>query len=146
LVNNTVVGYLSAGGAGSVSMSNVLAATLAPDTLYTLSLDVGKRLDFANGWTASGYTVELLANGVALPLTGVNLDPTAGYFTNLLYTYTSGPSVTPGQVLSIQLSKPAGLTQVLFDNVALDTTLVPEPSALLLVIVGGCLAWRRMRK
>ena len=138
--NHTLVGHLN----GS-TMSNVLASVLTSNTRYTLSLDIGKYLTgAASSWGASDYSVALLAGGVSLPLVGSNLSPTAGNFTNVVFTYISPFDVTPGQVLSIQLTGLTAGKAIEFDNVALDATVIPEPSTVLLLLGGSGLAvWRR---
>jgi hypothetical protein len=95
-----------------------LALTLAPNTVYTLGVSVGRRLDFLPfpGFTVelrSGSTVLASANETNIPL------PTPGQFQRLTLTYVSPSSVSPGQLLEIRLKSNGAQTN--FDFVTLDT-------------------------
>lgn len=126
---------------GPASMSQVLAATLLPDTAYTLTGSVGHPLGF--GTTPNPdtvYTVELLAgNALLASLTGTGPE---GAFTTFQLAFDSTGSALVGQALQIRLS--SSQPQTAFDNIRLDVAGgVPEPSTLLLLLAGGfgC-AWR----
>jgi hapalindole biogenesis HpiC1 cyclase-like protein len=113
---------------------------LLPDTTYTLSVDVGHRLDGLE----TGYSIGLDAGSTALgAFTGSNSTITPGTFANEVFTYTTGSTVTPGD-LTIVLG--SVFVQSNFDNVRLTTASgsgvsVPEPSDVLLLVMGlGCLA------
>jgi hypothetical protein len=94
-----------------------LATTLAPNTVYTLGVFVGRRLDFT---TFPGFTVELRAGGTVLASanqTNIPL-PTPGQFQRLTLTYVSPSSIAPGQLLEIRLKSNGAQTN--FDFVTLD--------------------------
>lgn len=94
-----------------------LPTTLAPNTLYTLSVSVGRRRDFTD---FPGFTVELRAGGNVLASanqTNVSI-PEPGKFERLTLYYTSPNSVAPGQLLEIRLKSTGAQTN--FDLVTLD--------------------------
>ena len=130
---------------------NTLSATLEPERVYMLSVDIGKRSDFGTQsqrggfeWNGADYTVDLLANGVSLPLTGANPNPAPGTYATGTWTYTSPAAVTPGQVLAIRVRNDSA-TQMLFDNVALEVRPIPEPASLGLLLGTTALALLRRR-
>lgn len=94
-----------------------LTRTLAPNTVYTLGVFVGRRLDTA----FPGFTVELRAGGTVLASaneTNIPL-PTPGNFERLTLTYVSPSSnVATGQLLEIRLK--SNSIQTNFDFVTLD--------------------------
>jgi hypothetical protein len=93
-----------------------LPTTLAPKTIYTLSIFVGRRLDYTN---FPGFTVELRAGSTILASanqTNIAL-PAPGNFKRLAFSYTSPSSVPAGQPLQVRL-KSAG-AQTNFDYVTL---------------------------
>ena len=130
---------------GGGVVSQVLSATLQADMTYTLTVDVGARLDFP----FLGYSVALLANGVTLA-SDSSLTPNPGTFLTDTILYNSGSN--PGQLgqnLEIVLSGPIS-GQVDFDNVILNaspTIAVPEPGSLWLMVIGstGLLSLCRQR-
>ncbi|HEY9801759.1 MAG TPA: hypothetical protein V6D25_15485 [Leptolyngbyaceae cyanobacterium] len=94
-----------------------LTTALAPKTLYTLGVSVGRRRDFTD---FPGFSVELRAGGTVLASanqTHVRL-PQAGKFERLTVYYVSPDTVGAGQLLEIRL-KSAG-AQTNFDLVTLD--------------------------
>jgi hypothetical protein len=95
-------------------ISQVLTTTLQGNSTYTLSVDVGHRLD----GNATNYTIELVAGGNVLnSVTGNSGSITAGSFATQSVSYTSAATVTAGQQLEIRLIS-AG-SQGDFDNVTL---------------------------
>jgi hypothetical protein len=99
-----------------------LSTALAPKTLYTLGVSVGRRQDFTN---FPGFSVELRAGGTVLASanqTHVRL-PEAGKFERLTVYYVSPNTVEAGQLLEIRL-KSAG-AQTNFDLVTLDARPIP---------------------
>ncbi len=101
----------------SATVFQQLPATLAPNTTYTLRLQVGRRRDFTN---FPGFTVELRAGNTVLASANQTMVPLPepGKFVPLTLTYTTPSSVPQGQNLEIRL-KSAG-PQTNFDNVTLD--------------------------
>jgi hypothetical protein len=94
-----------------------LPATLAPNTTYTLRLQVGRRLDYTNfpGFTVelrAGNTVIASANQTMVPL------PAPGKFVPLTLSFTTPSNVPQGQKLEIRLKSVGAQTN--FDNVKLD--------------------------
>ncbi len=134
------VGYSSA----SAAIDQVLSATLAANTTYTLSVDIGNRLD---GPHNDGYTIQLLAGGTLLNGTTVLPSPALGSFVAATDTYKAG-AADPllGQPLEIRLISVA-TGQTSFDSVSLIATPVPEPTglALLATAAAGVVIARRRR-
>jgi hypothetical protein len=115
---------------GSAVIDQLLNANLTVNTTYTLSVSVGNRLDAPHN---DGYSIQLLAGGAVLNGTTTLPAPAQGQFVLATDVYTAG-SGDPhlGQPLEIKLiSTPTG--QASFDNVTLDASPVPEPSALVLL-------------
>jgi hypothetical protein len=121
-----------------------LAATLALNTTYTLSVDVGKRLDM--GFTS--YLIELLAGSTVIASDNTTLNPAAGTFLLSTRTYNSGAAnILAGQTLSILLRGNAG-GQPDFDAVALNAVVsaVPEPGPATLCLIGlGLICTSKLR-
>lgn len=104
---------------------------LTANTLLTLSVDVGWRLDYA---TKPEYAVQLLAGG-SLLASESSTPLVKGRFVTSELTY-SVTDLNPylGQPLGIILTNPANYSQVNFDNVRLNNDgVIPEPSTLLLL-------------
>jgi len=123
------IGYVYSDTAGT-GLSQVLSATFQADASYTLSVKVGQ----SNTYAASGYTVQLLANGVVL--TGGQDDntnpPAADSFvtSTINYTYNVADAALVGQPLEIRLLG-KGLAvggETDFDDVQLTVTLA-NPAA-----------------
>jgi len=126
---------LGFGSPGSVSQDTGVA--LAPNTTYTLSLDVLRRNDAG----FSSYTIALFAGATLLASQSTPVVPTAGNFLpdTLIYNSTALPPVGN---LTVQLSADGGIAgvgagQADFDNVQLTAGSsanggAPEPSALVL--------------
>lgn len=144
----------------AAGLQQTLASTLQTSTHYTLTVDVG---NFAPSGTEfdftgfPGYRVELLAGGVVIASDNNTLTIGEGIFLPSTVTYTSGASdPLAGQALSIRLLNLNGThlptprsgnygIEVNFDDVHLDATAVPEPSALALAGFAGLLAWQARR-
>jgi hypothetical protein len=103
----------------SATVFQQLPATLAPNTTYTLRLQVGRRLDYTN---FPGFTVELRAGNTVLASANQTMVPLPdpGKFVPLTLSFTTPSSVPQGQKLEIRL-KSAG-PQTNFDNVTLDAS------------------------
>jgi hypothetical protein len=99
-----------------------LTTALAPKTLYTLGVSVGRRRDFTN---FPGFTVEFRAGGtilVSANQTHVRL-PEASKFERLTVYYVSPNSVQAGQLLEIRLKSVGAQTN--FDLVTLNARPIP---------------------
>lgn len=116
------------------NISQTLATNLAPNTTYTLTVSVGRRLDDPfpgyQVWLSSGIASNILA------FDNNTLNPNAGDFLLSTVQYTSGASVTAAPLI-ITLVGQNGL-QTNFDNVSLDATsnAVPEPGTAAFCLIG----------
>jgi len=115
-------------------ISQTLPAHLMPNTTYTLSVDVGHRLD---GF-ATTYTFVLYAgNTVLKSVSGSSNLIGSGTFADETLSYTTGATVVDSGNLTIALSSAGSLItdggiQSNFADVQLtDTAATPEPSSLL---------------
>jgi hypothetical protein len=142
----------SDGGADAGGAYQVLSATLLANTTYSLTADMGIR----SGVPSGGITFNLGYGSTP----GANLLtaqthqtdwPAAGEWDTLTWTFATGANPTGlGQSLRVELMSSTGV-QTLFDDVRLTsvTAPVPEPSALVLTVIGliGLLAyaWRKRR-
>ena len=107
-------------------ISQVLSETLKSNTVYTLQIDIGDRLDVNN--SGNQYYVKLFAGSTELASIDEGDFPYVdGYFVPATLQYTSGGTVTSGQALRIDLWSNG--VQTNFDNVRLDATVVPLPAA-----------------
>ena len=97
------------------TLSQTLSATLQPSTLYTLQVDVGRRLD--NLYPSTPPTAQLYA-GSTLIASATGTEPPLGGWTTWTGTYQSSASdPLAGQTLKIVLGATA--SQGDFDNVRL---------------------------
>lgn len=147
----------------AAGLQQTLASTLQTSTQYTLTVDVG---NFAPSGTEfdftgfPGYRIELLAGDTVIASDNNSLTIGEGIFLPSTVTYTSGATdALAGQALSIRLLNLNGThlpnfpiarsgnygIEVNFDDVRLDATPVPEPSALVLAGSAGLLAWQARR-
>lgn len=124
--------------------------TLQANTIYTLTFDVGDRTDtpFGGGEIRFGYGGTGVAADIGtnlLTATSVtNPTPSNGGWATWTSTFQTG--ATPaglGQALRIEFAVSG--VQTVFDNVRLDASAVPEPSAMLLGALGTLLLLRRRR-
>ena len=115
------------------TISQTLVATLQANTKYTLGAFVGRRL--TEGFP--GYNIALLA-GTTVLASNNSANPTAGTFAPVTVSYSSGSS-SPlfGQALRIRLTSNG--IQTNFDNITLDASPIPEPSAMLGLLGFGLL-------
>ena len=119
---------------GSISQT-LTGVSLLANSVYTLSVDVGRRNDVAG----ANYSLNLLDGSNVFCTSGSNSNGsiTAGTFTDITLTCTTGATV-PGGFLGIELTGDG--RQIDFDNVQLDVTTstvsTPEPGVLALTFVG----------
>jgi hypothetical protein len=116
---------LSNGGA----IQQVLGSTLTADTIYTLQVEIGRRINYG----FPGYEIGLYAGGQLLANDNSSIDPVQNSFQTLTLTYeASAGNPLLGQLLEIRIRSFGD--QVNFDNVRLDSdaivSAVPEPAAL----------------
>jgi hypothetical protein len=113
------------------TISQTLSTSLATNMTYTLSVDVGHRLD---GFAAN-YTIALYAGSMLLSsITGSNGVIPAGTFQGESFSYSSGAAPLSGP-LGIVLFSSGKQTD--FENVQLSTvSTVPEPGTLALFATG----------
>ena len=129
--DGSLVAYSNGG-----TISQTLAASLTPNTTYTLSVDVGRRLDAG----LNSYTIELLAGTNILAfLTNPNSLITPGTFSLESFSYNSGITGPFGQPLGIAFLTP-GPQQINYDNVQLTASAASEPGSLALLATGLGLA------
>jgi hypothetical protein len=128
LPDGSIVAYTNGG-----TLSQTLAGiSLLPNSVYTLSVDVGRRLDKG----AVNYSLTLL-DGTNVFCTSSNSSGLiiAGTFQDIPLQCITGATV-PGGFLSIELTGDGN--QIDFDNVRLDVTgstvSTPEPSVLVLML------------
>jgi len=121
---------------GGTLAQTLTGISFLPNSVYTLSVDVGRRLDHGG----ANYSLNLLDGSNVFCTSGSssNASITAGTFQDITLTCATGATV-PGGFLGIELAGIGGV-QVDFDNVHLDVTAstvsTPEPSALALTFVG----------
>jgi hypothetical protein len=129
--DGTVSAYANAG-----TISQVVGVTVQPRTIYTLTVDIGRRTD-----TAFAGSAALLVGGQTFLATGTV--PTPGNWSVFTATFTSTPAQT-GDSITIQLST-SGI-QGNFDSVQLLATPVPEPGFFALVGIGLAGLWACARR
>ena len=131
LPDGNVIAYTNGG-----TLAQTLAGiSLLPNSVYTLSVDVGLRFDM----TVANYSLNLLDGSSVFCTSGSasNGSITAGTFQDITLTCATGATV-PGGFLGIELTGDG--QQLDFDNVQLDVTTstvsTPEPGALALTFIG----------
>jgi hypothetical protein len=115
------------------TIAQTLSAVLQPNTRYTLSADIGRR----KGLAFPANSIRLIAGNTLVSSNSVT--PAAGTFQRVTVSYTSGDIGDPliGKPLQIYLSSWGDQTN--FDNVTLNASPIPEPSAILGLLGFGLL-------
>lgn len=139
-------------------LQQVLAATLLPQTRYTLSVGIG---NIASGTSLPGssdgggvfydlsgfpgYRIELRAGGLLLASESGGVAPPEGEFRTTALSFATGAAHPAlGQALAIRLVNLDGPgIEVDFDDVQLSASPVPEPATLFLWLAGGLSLIRR---
>ena len=139
---------------GPASLSQVTPYTITNGETYTLTVDMGQVSNFSDSegtirlfGSVSGLGVALTNSNGTAELAGIQaLNQSTNYLTDQSVTYTALASGDPfeGEQLGIALIGSSGI-QVIWDNVRLDITPVPEPSSLALLGLGGLCVLRRRR-
>jgi hypothetical protein len=142
------VAYVQLSGPGVVSLGQALPDTLQNDTMYTLTVDVGRRIFTPN----FSYEIQLYA-GTTLVASASNLTLASNSFGTDAAVYSSGSNnALAGQNLGIVLTaftNGATFTEAFFDNVRLDAvsaSAIPEPGTIGLVLSGLAVATLRRFK
>jgi hypothetical protein len=129
LPDGSIVAYTN-GGSISQTLTGI---SLLPNSIYTLSVDIGRRFDVF----AAGYSLSLTDGSNVFCTSGdSNASVPAGTFVDVTLTCATGSSA-PAGFLGIDLTG-AG-RQIDFDNVQLSVVSAvstPEPGALALTFVG----------
>lgn len=131
------IAILQVTSVGSATLSQVLGATLANNTTYTLSALIGRRqfTPFFN------YAIELWAGSTLLgSASNLSLAANSSGSDSLVYSSGAANALT-GQALQVVLrSTNTGIafTEAFFDNVTLDGTgaATPEPATWMLAGIG----------
>jgi hypothetical protein len=129
------------GMAVNAEVSQDLGVPLAPNTKYTLTVGVGRRNAsftvagnesryglYVGGDAGGGGTLVADATYNAFPLSDLT-------FVDQTLEYTTGAAVPAGN-LWVSL-RSTGANRAHYDNIRLDATLIPEPSSLVLLGMGG---------
>jgi hypothetical protein len=117
------------------SISQVLGTTLAENSIYTLSGTVGHPIT-AGASNGTTYTISLLAGGNVLAAVSDTGPEGSMELFELMFDSSGSPFV--GQPLEIRLA--SDKAQSAFDDLRLEGTFIPEPSALLITGLGVCAA------
>ena len=128
-----------------VTLTNTTTEAVADGTMYTLTVGVGGR--DAGLSVFGGYLIELLDGDSVLASATSSTIPAAGTFADVTVNYT-GQASDAGN-LAIRLSSLDTTTvnrYVDFDNVRLEATVVPEPSSIALLGLGGLALILRRKK
>ncbi len=125
-------------------------APWAANTVYTLTVAIGDRKDFA----AVPITIGFIDAATSTWLSSVTVQPaelTNDAFVDKSVTFSSPTAGGEGHILTINFIADAdGVgSAIALDNVRLDATVVPEPGTLALLSAGLfgllCYAWRKRK-
>ena len=146
--------FLHTGGAAGVSIRTTPLTTILPNTTYTLTVAIGVRLDFpfAAGPGQGFANLSLYADGQpfnALSATDILVSTISrGTFVDFTTSFTtgaSGPLIGQGLYPIIGYFHD-GNAGVSVDNVRLDATAIPAPTALALLLSSSLLTIGRRRR
>ena len=124
---------------------------LTASTKYTLSIDIGDRIDT----NFTGYQVRLYAGSTQVAFDNNTVSvPDGGWATSTVSYTSSAADPLVGQTLKIEFDSLTAVqqgaetgAQTIYDNVKLTATPAPEPSAMVLALVGSSLfTLRRTRQ
>jgi hypothetical protein len=128
---------------------------IQPNTTYTMDVDMGPSANWLGIGSKSGVEIgEFSSNGTLvgdLAYMGFGTpntitDPGPGNMTHLTITYTTGNTVTAGNLIGAVLGvvEPTAGCGAMWDNVSFNT--VPEPATMGLLILGSITGLLRRRK
>lgn len=138
------VGYSFNNGPGG-GFRQTLAATVAADTVYTLTVSVGNRAQIHGEGPFAGSLIELIAGNTVIASSTDNVGPTVGSFQDQVTISANSNTFADliGDQITIMLLTTNALRSGIatdWDNVRLDAasqSTVPEPSTLILLAVGS---------
>ncbi len=157
------LGFMNLNGtaATSIGIFQTVQLSLAANTIYTVTFDVGNREGLTTrdgdstirGFFTLGGDGTNFGSAVGLPFTMVLASiPDGTFLTDQTFTFSTvgfGGSLAQSLNIAFLFDRPAGLAnvnQVSLDNIRATSTLVPEPSSILLAALGGGLLLYRLRR